>query len=84
MTELEQLKKENQALNNLIEVLNHENEYNLKTQLNVISKNLKVEYQDFMSIANLPDNEMTLDLGNNLKCQLNNIFKILKKQGIKF
>ena len=48
---------------------------------NKITSRLKAEYLDFMSIK---DKEINKDLANNLKTQIENIFIILKSNGIKF
>ncbi len=52
-----------------------------KAKLNRIAKQIKTEYQDFKSAENM---EMSIDLGENLRDQLKNIFGILEKEGIKF
>lgn len=52
-----------------------------KEKLNHIFKDLKVEYKDYKSVENM---EMSLELGENLRDQLKNIFFILEKEGIKF
>lgn len=82
--ENKQLKEELQTVRKVLKIFECEKESALKIQLNKIGLDLHIEYQDFLSIADLPDEEMTIDLGNNLKCQLQNIFKILQKQGVNF
>lgn len=46
---------------------------------NRLANKLKVEYLDFKSIDDTP---MTIELGENLRDQLRDIFKILKKEEI--
>ena len=91
MTELKKLQLENEQLKEEIErqrkvlkIFEYDKESALKIQLNKIALKLRVEYQDFLSITNITDEEMTVELGNNLKCQLQNIFKILQKQNVDF
>ena len=48
-------------------------------QLNAIASKLKGEYRDFLDAQ---DMDMTVDLGENLRYQIESIFKILKKAGI--
>ena len=52
---------------------------NEKARLARISRELKFEYQDFMSAE---DSVMTVDLGENMKDQLKGIFRIFEKEGI--
>ena len=47
--------------------------------INKISKDLKIEYKDFISALDCP---MTSDLGENMREQLKSIFSILKNYGI--
>ena len=42
---------------------------------------LQIEYDDFMSAVDMP---MSIELGENLRDQMKNIFKALEKLGIKF
>lgn len=44
-----------------------------------LANKLKIDYLDFKSIDNMP---MTIELGENLRDQLREIFKILKKEEI--
>ncbi len=48
-------------------------------QLNAIASKLKAEYRDFKEAEN---EEMTVDLGENFRFQIQSIFKILTKSGI--
>ena len=62
-----------------IEIIKHEYELQKQEQLNRIARALLPDYLDFKSIA---DAEMNIDLGENLRVQMANIFKTLKKMGI--
>lgn len=91
--ELEIIKKENSELilrcnklqNDLkkhIDILNifEKNAQTSKKELlNSIASKLKCEYMDFKSAKNIP---MTVDLGENLRDQINTIFQLLEKNGI--
>lgn len=48
---------------------------------NRIAKALAIEYEDFASAKDMP---MTLALGENLRSQLAQVFKILEREGIHF
>lgn len=52
-----------------------------KARLNRIARQIKIEYQDFKSAE---DMEMSIDLGENLRLQMQVIFDIFEKEGIKF
>lgn len=52
-----------------------------KARLNRIARQIKIEYQDFKSAE---DMEMSIDLGENLRLQMQDIFDIFEKEGIKF
>lgn len=52
-----------------------------KARLNRITRQIKIEYQDFKSAE---DMEMSIDLGENLRLQMQAIFDIFEKEGIKF
>lgn len=52
-----------------------------KARLNRIARKIKTEYQDFKSAE---DMEMSMDLGENLRLQMQAIFDIFEKEGIKF
>lgn len=52
-----------------------------KARLNRIARQIKTEYQDFKSAENT---EMSIDLGENMRDQLKNIFAIFEKEGIAF
>ena len=46
---------------------------------NRIKHQLEVEYRDFLDAK---DMEMTIDLGENMRIQLEAIFRVLKKNGL--
>lgn len=52
-----------------------------KARLNRIAGQIKIEYQGFKSAE---DMEMSIDLGENLRLQMQVIFDIFEKEGIKF
>ena len=52
-----------------------------KARLNRIAGQIKIEYQDFKSAE---DMEMSIDLCENLRLQMQAIFDIFEKEGIKF
>lgn len=52
-----------------------------KARLNRIARQLKIEYQDFKSAE---DMEMSVDLGENLRLQMQAVFDIFEKEGIRF
>lgn len=93
MTEIERLRAENEALraelsdaHDTIEGLRKlrtilENSYKSEHEahLNRTAHALAPEYVDFLSAM---DMEMTLDLGENLRLQLKQVFKTLRKNGI--
>jgi hypothetical protein len=49
--------------------------------LNRLASKLKIDYQDYCDARDL---DMTIDLGENMREQLGEIFSILKKNGINF
>ncbi len=74
-----QLQEEITRLNSIISVYSADKQNSQSEQLNAIASKLKSEYKDFQDAAN---EEMTLDLGENFRFQLQSIFKILMKAGI--
>lgn len=52
-----------------------------KEKLARIKNKLKIEYQDFISAQNM---EMSIDLGENMRGQLQEVFRILQSEGIEF
>jgi len=84
--ELDTKKKQNAKLadevarrDSILGVYDSHNKNMKQEELNLIASRLKVEYLDFLSAVNM---EMTLDLGENMRNQLNSVFKILIKNGI--
>lgn len=77
--QIEELVSENARLNSIISVYSSDKESSQSEQLNSIASKLKSEYRDFMDAEN---EEMTLDLGENLRFQIKSIFRILAKAGI--
>lgn len=63
-----------------MEIIKLKNELaNEKARLTRISRELKLEYQDFMSVDG---SVMTVDLGENMREQLKTIFRVFEKEGI--
>lgn len=48
---------------------------------NRLAKALAIEYEDFMDGKDVP---MTIALGENMRSQLAQVFKILEREGIRF
>ena len=74
-----ELSAENVRLNSIISVYSSDKQSSQSEQLNAIASKLKSEYRDFKDVEN---EEMTMDLGENFRFQLQSIFKILAKAGI--
>lgn len=65
-----------------LEIIRLKNQIALeKARLNRIARQIKTEYHDFKSAENT---EMSIDLGENMRDQLKNIFAIFEKEGIVF
>ena len=90
---IKKLYEENDKLNNVIKERENEiqkrsqalhaihldTESKSNEQFNRLSSKLKIEYRDFKDAENLA---MSIDLGENMREQLKNIFRILDKSGI--
>ena len=63
----------------MIEALSRDRTKQANEQANRLTSTLKVEYKDFKDAEGL---EMNVDLGENMREQLRNIFAILMKAGI--
>ena len=74
-----ELIEENSNLKSIITVYKTDKQNALTEQLDEIALKLKTEYKDFMDAKEM---EMTADLGENFRLQLQTIFKILAKSGI--
>jgi len=74
-----ELQEEITRLNAIISVYSADKQNSQSEQLNAIASKLKSEYRDFMDVEN---EEMTVDLGENFRFQLQSVFKILIKAGI--
>lgn len=66
---------------NILNIFEKNAQNSQKELLNSIASKLKCEYMDFKSAKNIP---MTVDLGENLRDQINTIFQLLEKNGISF
>ena len=73
------LSEENERLKSIMTVYSADKQNSLTEQLNAIALNLKTEYKDFTDAKEM---EMTTDLGENFRLQLQSVFAILSKSGI--
>ena len=64
----------------LSDILLRQKDEQKEIAINRISGDLKTEYKDFLSAADIP---MSIDLGENMREQLKSLFSILKKHGIR-
>lgn len=71
--------EEIERLNSILSVYSADKENAQREQLNSIAAKLRTEYRDFKDAEN---DEMTVDLGENFRFQLTQVFKILIKAGI--
>lgn len=77
-----ELRKENEDLKKLLTILHKQNAFDQQIQIHKLSSALYPEYADFCSTI---DMQMSIDLGENFRLQLNNIFRILQNDfGITF
>lgn len=77
-----ELRKENEDLKKLLAILHKQHAFDQQIQVNKLSSALYPEYADFCSAI---DMQMSIDLGENFRLQLNNIFRILQNDfGITF
>ena len=65
----------------LVDVISRDRNKQAEESLQRLASKIKVEYLDFMDARDIP---MNCDLGENLRLQLQNIFEILEKGGMKF
>lgn len=73
------LQRELDKLKSVLSVYSADKQNTQTERLNAIASSLKSEYRDFMDAAN---EEMTLDLGENFRFQLQSVFRILAKAGV--
>lgn len=78
-SEIAKILAEIEKQNSVLSVFTADKQSAQNEQLNAIASKLKAEYLDFKDALNI---EMTVDLGENLRHQINAIFKILAKNGI--
>ena len=71
--------KENQHA--LMDMRDQQAEHKTEVLKNKLRKRLKIEYVDFNEIQS---EEMTVQLGENIRAQIKSIFSILDSEGIKF
>lgn len=78
-TLISKLSAEIEKQNSVLSVFKTDKESAQSEQLNAIASRLKAEYMDYKDAI---DMDMTVDLGENLRQQIQSIFKILAKNGI--
>lgn len=69
-----------EKVDNLLDMSEHEVNFVVKEFQNVLTRDLRLEYSDYMSVVN---DEITPELAENFKAQLMNIFTILRNKGLK-
>lgn len=79
LEELNEVKTEKNKLQGIVDIYSEDKESSQTEQLNAIASKLKAEYRDFQDALEM---EMTVELGENIKEQVIQIFKILAKAGI--
>lgn len=77
--QIREASEENRRLSSIISVYSSDKQSSQTEQLNAIASKLKSEYRDFKDVEN---EEMSIDLGENFRFQLQSVFKILAKAGI--
>lgn len=77
--QLDAMRQDIEKLNSVISVFSADKQNSQSEQLNAIASKLKAEYVDFKEAE---QDSMTLDLGENFRCQLQSVFRILAKAGI--
>ena len=76
---IKEASEENGRLSSIISVYSSDKQSSQTEQLNAIASKLKSEYRDFKDVEN---EEMSIDLGENFRFQLQSVFKLLTKAGI--
>ena len=77
--QLVEKEEEVNSLNALLEVSSKEGDLKFKGEILKLTEKLRFEYQDYMSAKNIP---MSIDLGENMRGQLGDVFTILIKAGL--
>lgn len=75
------LKEDSASAREMLSLMNRDHERQSNEQLKRLSSELRIEYQDFKDAEELP---MDADLGENMRLQIQSIFKILRKHGLEF
>lgn len=75
------LKKDSASAREMLSLMDRDHERQSNEQLKRLSSELRIEYQDFKDAEDLP---MDVDLGENMRLQIQSIFKILRKHGLEF
>lgn len=77
---LQQLQEDYDSKSQFSDSVIKELKKNQEAFLNKLASNLKVDYSDFIDASN---EKMTIDLGENMRAQLEEVFGILEKNGIR-
>ena len=77
---ISKMKKEIEDRKQFAETISKNREKQSEEYLNKLASKLKIEYTDFCDAREV---EMTLDLGENMRSQLEAVFSILEKNGVK-
>lgn len=79
--DLKESEKRAEDLSKMADALSGDDNKKVTVLTNKIKSGLQIEYKDFMDAVQMP---MSVDLGENLREQLKNIFRALEKLGIRF
>lgn len=75
------LEKKIDSLEKMVNALSSDRDKKAMILANKIKSRLQIEYTDFMDAVDIP---MTVELGENMREQLKNIFRALERLGINF
>ena len=77
--QLAEKEEENRSLKAMLEVSSKEGDRKFNEQILKLTDRLSFEYQDYISVKNIA---MSIDLGENMRGQLGDVFDVLKKAGL--
>lgn len=77
--QLVEKEEEARSLNALLEVSSKEGDRKFRGEILKLTEKLRFEYQDYISAKSIP---MSVELGENMRGQLGDVFAILKKSGL--
>jgi hypothetical protein len=78
---IEKEREHQEKLQSMIDMIEKESVFVKDEFKNKLTSKLRLEYLDFKDILS---EEMTVELGENLRAQLENIFRLLKQEGMNF